>query len=423
MFLVAKLSIVLAALVVMCLASVGKPILLPSHNITCTQGPSCQFFADVLLVVKLNPVRLLWLDLLLNFYGTGFPHIVFFSSLRKGDTTSGKYLTIGAWDTRVHMIDDNYGFCDHETVAAAMRMWPGRFSGYLYLSDDVLLEFWKLVGNDKTLVWKQKPTSHVARLQEAERSAMQELLEKLPQLRHRLDIRNPPFAATSGVYYVPSSTSDVFQRASTIFLRHRTYNEWGTPIVLQLLHDASVPFVVLHGKLVWGAKRLLARRTMLHYGLTWYHPVRASSETFARMTSLAALLHMDLPSNFTFTSEQLFTNGCYSCATHLPHLLKKKGLYHSCLREADLTMCSREMQRLHQNSASQGRQRLSLDALAVWHWPSPETRQGLVGGMVHVPADRRHIRNPWELDHEGFWSKEITEYVYNEYLPSLMRGS
>ena len=46
------------------------------YNMSCTQGPSCRFFRDVLLVIKLNPVRLLWLDILLNFYGTGFPNIV-----------------------------------------------------------------------------------------------------------------------------------------------------------------------------------------------------------------------------------------------------------------------------------------------------------------------------------------------------------
>jgi hypothetical protein len=71
-------------------------------DVTCKLPTSCAFYSDVLLVVKLNPVRLLWLDVLQRFYGRGMPNMVFFSSLRKGERHDGdgKYLGVGSTTQR-----------------------------------------------------------------------------------------------------------------------------------------------------------------------------------------------------------------------------------------------------------------------------------------------------------------------------------
>lgn len=381
---------------------------------TCRHEASCKFYDDVLLVVKLNPVRVLWVDLLLHYYSTGFPNIVFFSALRRSDTEVYRPMRVGCRNTLVHFVEDNYGFCDHEVVAAASAWYP-QFRGYLFLSDDVLLAFWKLTPFSKDAVWRQPSKLRgIEEMTDAERRAMTNVTAQLPSVRRVFPAgtKGFPFAATSGVYYVPRSAMHVFRSVSSVLYHHRTYNEWGTPIVLTVAEaSAAAPTVFIPGKLQWGKKRFVAVKTMLRDRL-WYHPVRASSETFARVT-LWAHRAVELTSSTKIPVWDLYSK-CMECATHPgPHVLKK-GLYHSC-REAsaaDEHRCP-VLATTEQSFAAYTEAVVHLSQLP----PVPATR--LVGGRVVVPKGRQGIVNPFELAHEGFWGSDVTNEVYASWLPSI----
>lgn len=370
-------------------------------QLRCTITESCQFFKDVLLVVKLNPVRLHWLDAIQRFYSAGIPNIEFYSSLKKGDPHEGggKFLVVGAANTTVHLIEDNYGFCDHFAVTTAARAHP-EFTGYLFLSDDLLLQFWRLVDFDKTKVWRQQPVygEKKARVtvENSLRTALRELAKELPdgQVPNEADV---PFASTSGVYYIPSAHAPMFSVASRILLRHRTYNEYGTPIALHVLTGRD--FVPLPGTLVWGKKRLRVRQ-LLRPGKLWQHPVRATGEVFARVTHAVLSQPEKISKSFELT-DAIF-RVCMHCASYPPATRRMKGLLHACFVAAENSKC------------------VDPATTIAREWPELSHPEHHVG-YVHVSPSLHHIDNPFELRHEGFWGESITNYVFNEYYPLLNR--
>jgi hypothetical protein len=394
---------------------VDTPSPIKSSTTECKHRESCAFFADVLLVVKLNPVRVPWVDLLLNYYSTGFPNIVFFSALRRSDATVYRPLTTGCRNTTIHMVEDNYGFCDHEVVAAASAWYPN-YKGYLFLSDDVLLSFWKLTKLSKDAVWRQPSKQRgVEEMTESERRAMLHVAIELPRVRRVFPSGTTrfPFAATSGVYYVPSVVMPDFRAVSAILYKHRTYNEWGTPIVLTASSEANgVATVNIAGKLQWGRKRFFAVKTLLR-DRVWYHPVRASSESFMRMTLWAHSIPL-LTASTKVSVRDLFSAHCLECSTHPHDLVIKKGLYHSC-REAPVQLraqCPRV-------ATDEGEFSTYTAAVAERSRIDGVPATTLVGGRVVVPPDRRGASNPFELSHEGFWGGDVTQDVYTRWLPSL----
>lgn len=382
----------------------------------CKHTDVCSFYSDVLLVIKLNPVRILWVDLLLNFYGTGFPHIVFFSALRHGDPVLYRPITVGSRNTTVHLVEDNYGFCDHEVVAAASAWFP-EYSGYLFLSDDVLFAFWKVIELSKDAIWRQPSKNRgIEEMTDSERRAVRDLASELPSVRAAFPApaRSFPFAPTSGIYFVPQSAAAAFRDVSAVLYRHRTYNEWGTPIVLAAAAAASgVRTLFIPGKLQWGKKRFFALKLM-HRDRIWYHPVRASGETFLRLTLWIHRVREPMVAKTTFSVIDLYSDACLECATHPVNQFVKKGLYHSC-REAPphrQEMCPQVARSAHEVGTYTAVvvERSHLEGV-------PATQ--FVGGRVFVPRGWRGLQNPFELAHEGFWGREVTTEVYNSWLPSV----
>jgi hypothetical protein len=371
-------------------------------DVTCKLPTSCAFYSDVLLVVKLNPVRLLWLDVLQRFYGRGMPNMVFFSSLRKGERHDGdgKYLGVGQYNTTVHLVEDNYGFCDHFTVVRSMEMWPGKYRGYVFLSDDVMLQFWRLTALSKDHVWRQPPVF-------GERAAKiaygKDLLAAVAEIRaaghgSNLDESLLPFAPTSGIYYVPASVAPVFGAVSRVLLKHRTYNEYGTPVALHTVSGKD--FTALPGALVWGKRRLRLRNLLTPKDL-WQHPVRATGEVFAR-ANLFVYSVRDLAPADALTDD-IFTATCLSCATYPSAGRKMKALLHSCVAVPS-TRCTE-----------------TPAAVVAREWPEvgkPET----IAGRVVVDAARRLNKCPLELQHEGFWGPAITSFIFEEHYPHLNRS-
>ena len=59
-----------------------------SPELSCKFPKICSHFSNTLLVIKLNPVRLLWIDNLLKFYSLGFENIVFYAPREKDQSTT-----------------------------------------------------------------------------------------------------------------------------------------------------------------------------------------------------------------------------------------------------------------------------------------------------------------------------------------------
>lgn len=223
-----------------------------------------------------------------------------------------------------------------------------------------------------------------------------------------------PFASTSGIYYLPrvGYVLERFANVSAILMRHRTYNEWGTPIAISAAqtmmvspHAAADGAVHLKGKLVWGAKRFKARRAVRNEHLEWYHPVKANGETFARYTLwLYHIPSKKLRAGTSPVHEDLF-QPCLNCATHPQGVIARKGLYHSCFLDAVACPSLPTFDDYTKKVVEEGRLRV----------PSIS----FVGGRVIVPRDRRMEPNPLELDHEGFWGAEVTDFVFQTYYKRL----
>jgi hypothetical protein len=374
-----------------------------SYGLHCTQTPSCRFYSDTLLVIKLNPVRILWLDLLLRYYATGFENIVFWSALKAKDPSMNKKLYIGKHRMTVHLMDDNMGFCDHHTVAMSMQWYPN-FKGYIYLSDDVLFLFWQSIGYDKEKVWRQTAELKYVSIQDGK--------EMDPKMVKALDILKLnhlfggklPFAGTSGLYYVPKSMEKEFFRVSQVLLSLRTYNEWGTPFVLQAVDKRD--FIPITGKLIWRHRRLQVRLNFV-FTRVWLHPVRASSELFARLVDYVYTVpNLEKGHNPNLDK---FWQTCFACFTNPKASRRMKGAYHSCRRipsQNEVAVC--------------GPSAKDISEYAKLHFP--EYRYNFnVGGRVIVPAGCAEVPNPFESTHEGFWNANISDYMFSQYYPLLNR--
>jgi hypothetical protein len=378
-------------------------------QIRCTQPASCAYYDDVLLVVKLNPVRLLWLDLLLRFYGTGFRHIAFFSAQREDAADS--WIPVGNFDTTVHLIDDNFGFCDHQTVARSMRWWPG-YAGYIFLSDDVMFQFWRQVGWAKDEIWRQGAESKRITISTKELNAIADIHAAFPDLKPVLRASRPPFASTSGVYFMPNADAQWTQRfvaISGILMAHRTYNEWGTPILLHCL-DRNVRRRIWRGKLRWGIKRMMLRG-VLNPMYHWYHPVRANGELFARATEMVTRAGAPALTADAALDDSVFLGTCLDCATYPLAGRKMRALYHTCVAAEP----SGEFGCAPADAAAAA---ATAKRTARKHWPA-FVNPDRIGGNVVVRPERANTASALEVGFEGFWDLAIKNFVFDKYLPAF----
>lgn len=391
----------------------------------------CAAFSSTLLVLKLNPTRLLWLDALLRFYSAGFQHIAVYTAQRPGSPSD--WLLVGQYDFPVKVLDDNLGFCDHQTVADAMHSYP-KFDSYIFLSDDVLFQFWRARAFNPLRMWRQLPTKSTLPKSNRTDAAIAAVLEAYPDLASVIDakLKSPSlrgfFAATSGIYHVHAPLSTVagrddrlrFQRISSILRQHGTYNEFGTPFLLECLDRGS--YVVLQGKLVWGKKRLLAvsipppANQKPPDQLVFMHPVRASSELFARAAHFlfTRLTELDAAPHIGITSDALFFSSSSAavmdCATHKQSLRKVKGLLHSCAVAGPSASCDGV-----KGAADNGQG--SADQVAtLWKAMSGKHVAKLVAGRFCVSSPQRdQAACEVELEHEGFWNAKIYREIFEQH--------
>eukprot|EP01062_Namystynia_karyoxenos_P045821 TRINITY_DN34134_c0_g1_i2.p1 TRINITY_DN34134_c0_g1~~TRINITY_DN34134_c0_g1_i2.p1 ORF type:complete len:411 (+),score=31.90 TRINITY_DN34134_c0_g1_i2:102-1334(+) len=361
-------------------AGAGLPApeeLLGHGPVPCTQRLSCSFFDDILVVVHFNPIRLEWVDPVLDFVGAFALHP---NATRQGRAALD-YLYVGRRGTRVHLVDSREGQCDHHDVAVAMRLYPA-FTGYLSLShEDLLLSFWNLAEPGrlaKGAVWRQRPDRVDKRRIRGSGETPQVAAIRRAMSRfsvsdaHRAGNPALTMAPCSGVYYVPRSVAAKFTEYSSYLWAVSSYQEIATPILLGAVTEA--PYLSLHGRLDWGRRRQRYRRHFV-MGLDFMHPVRCNSELWARLTAAAARgeqLNRTPP-------HDLWTR-CFRCDEYPEALWASKGRLHSCSEGCG---------------------------------EAPPPALGTLGPDVGVVSVRRRaVLPPGEDAHEGFWTPDARARMF-----------
>ena len=98
-------------------------------------------FKDILLVVVYNHPLYDSIPHLVALYKPAFPHLLFCGPPH--NTTPPEVLTV----------DIIQGFLGYKCLGRAIREYPG-YKGYFYISDDVILKYWKFPDFDREKIWE-----------------------------------------------------------------------------------------------------------------------------------------------------------------------------------------------------------------------------------------------------------------------------
>eukprot|EP01062_Namystynia_karyoxenos_P056241 TRINITY_DN47210_c0_g1_i1.p1 TRINITY_DN47210_c0_g1~~TRINITY_DN47210_c0_g1_i1.p1 ORF type:complete len:620 (+),score=146.54 TRINITY_DN47210_c0_g1_i1:108-1862(+) len=302
----------------------------------CQQEQSCKFFADVLVIIHINPQRTEWVDHIVHFAALFVPHLVLFSvipsSMVRNKTDEERYdrielLWVGHGPTKVHMVDSHmqiYG--DHHDLATAMRLWPG-FRGYLaWEHEDALIAWWNIAAPgrfDKSRPWHQPIERRLVPGNTQECGAWFGKLPRgfvpTPLRRYRRSGQNCQFGgsvaasnnwqkAVPGVeriaainstdaarllpgltqgavlYYTPAWARRKILQYSRVLWEGEVYNEFAVPLLLTAACDGTAPSLFT-GLNVWPDPPG-RYQSVLEWRWHWdfLHPVRAVGELWARVT-------------------------------------------------------------------------------------------------------------------------------------------
>eukprot|EP01062_Namystynia_karyoxenos_P016948 TRINITY_DN16243_c0_g1_i1.p1 TRINITY_DN16243_c0_g1~~TRINITY_DN16243_c0_g1_i1.p1 ORF type:complete len:521 (+),score=172.88 TRINITY_DN16243_c0_g1_i1:98-1564(+) len=372
--------------------------LLGHGGVVCTQRTSCDYFADVLVVVHLNPIRIdLWIDALLLYYGLFVPRLVFYSVLQPGarqGLDAEDVLYAGKLRTRVQLVDDRLGQSDYWDVAHAWRRWP-RFAGYMLVHDDMLVNWWALADAARlplAKVWRQEPEAkgaynlddpvlrrwnpgepkgtHLARWKQVRRALDRFDAADVGKLRGKGMV-----AKVSGVWYVPAALMPKLARYAKVLWEEGCFIENATPCLLACVAEDG-GYAPLSGRLDWGKRRYRYKAKFQFARQDFYHPVRASGELLTRLLDLARRrqVHAD-------EDTEAFWESCFTCDEYPSQWWREKGRFHSCAAGCDST--------------------------------AEAARPSISSGLVQIR--RVSVLPPGELEHEGFWDAEWTRRIFARY--------
>jgi|GEM_PF-1233653 len=242
------------------------------------------FFRSICLVVNYSHPHYESSRFLYKLYGV-FPKIVFYTDSKQPAPGIG-----------FHQIDQERGYFSYRSMIDAIRRNPG-CEGYLFLMDDAILNYWRLLRFDKKAVWcgplsdtwmasfesdevKEDPVfpfwKHSSGLL-AYREAWKELPETLREnLRRVTGKKMPVIRGASDCYYVPAHLAERFVEIAEIMSRHQVFLEIAVPCVLRGITDEieNLNFYYIYNNKRTGpfsAWRFLYRK---HYD--GFHPVKLS---------------------------------------------------------------------------------------------------------------------------------------------------
>eukprot|EP00112_Aurelia_sp_Birch-Aquarium-sp1_P012029 Seg2527.3 transcript_id=Seg2527.3/GoldUCD/mRNA.D3Y31 product="putative glycosyltransferase STELLO1" protein_id=Seg2527.3/GoldUCD/D3Y31 len=226
-------------------------------------GMDCKYpvrreLSDILLAINFNHPHYSNIPILLKLFKHVFPHIVFCGPER--DPTK-KYKII-----EVAHPTAQRGFYGYQCLALAIKRRPG-FTGYLYINDDMIINWWVFLDLDKSKIWTGKlvkpeestpvgaaPKSKwwkradtARRCTEAFLEIEQDKSEKLLKQYYR-NTNNERVCVNSwsDIFYIPAHHSETFMELSTIFYDHLVFVEAAVQMILFYL-DNQFNMVLLPG--------------------------------------------------------------------------------------------------------------------------------------------------------------------------------
>lgn len=190
-------------------------------------------------------------------------------------------------------------------VVDAIKRFPS-YHGYLFVMDDMLLNFWNLTKRDKNKVWFKDIDMYLAIDTSCETikfpwpwwqqkcglgACINALHELVPRFRNRLEEnlgnKNTYIHEMSDCFYLPRRLGEDFINVFTVFYKFGVLLEIAVPMGLCAIENHT-NWEILDLKYLWGAKkvaplisntgaRLLWRRAH-SYDADGFHPVKFSSK-------------------------------------------------------------------------------------------------------------------------------------------------
>ena len=225
-------------------------------------------FNDTLLVITFNFPLYESLPLLYSMYRSAFPNI-YVCGPKTNKTT-----TRTAIENSVNFLDIHKGYYAYDCVSEAILRHQN-YSGYLFLMDDVLLNFWTLQGFSFNRLWEgpkqpiavgkfsppsqwywwqsrwgrnncQKAYNEVHHMKKDSPETSIIASEMLSKLRRNGNGVSRCFRGRSDIFYVPRKFAKRFSMLSSIFRKHEVFLEIAVPTIFRML-DRAENFEILHG--------------------------------------------------------------------------------------------------------------------------------------------------------------------------------
>lgn len=214
--------------------------------------------SNILLAINFNHPHYSNIPILKKLYKHVFPHHVFCGPV---PDPKKKYKIIVVAQPVMQR-----GYYGYQCLALAIRKRPG-FAGYLYLNDDMIVNWWMFLSLDKSRIWtgslvKMAESTQVGvaaktkwwKRAESARRCTEAFLEIetergeefVKQYYRNTDNERVCVNAWSDIFYVPAELSEKFVLVSTIFYDHLVFVEAAVQMTLFYLDDKT-NFVKLNG--------------------------------------------------------------------------------------------------------------------------------------------------------------------------------
>ena len=262
---------------------------------TCS-NPVKHTMSDILLAINFNHPYYSNIPILKKLYKHVFTHIVFCGPIR--DPKKKRKII------KVAQPVAQRGFYGYQCLALAIKKNPG-FAGYLYVNDDMIVNWWMFLGLDKSKIWtgslvnmaESTRVGVAAKTQwwkraESARRCTEAFLEietdrgedYLKQYYKNTGNERVCVNGWSDIFYIPSQFAERFVDISTIFYDHLVFVEAAVQMSLFYLDDKS-NFIKLNGiylpdKFGWAAdygSPALAWQVYTR-DLTFIHPYKLAAK-------------------------------------------------------------------------------------------------------------------------------------------------
>ena len=261
--------------------------------------PNCFHGGDILLIIVYNVPFYDTIPLIRAMYTDAFPNIVIC-----GTETSSKY--------KILVVKTAVGAYGYACMTEAIRQRP-HFKGYLYLNDDMIVDWWRFVQFDKSKIWigfpaffpgyKLSGDKFIIHYPVWAQNRMRKLLpavenvyKKLNAIREKSDKAGLlpdlyvdkafrtlrmngngsyfAFAATSDIFYMPGRFTTHFVALSEIFYDNKVFLEIAVPTIISML-DRRSNVVHIPGLYLWGSDRKnFIQKYRTHKNIVFLHPFK-----------------------------------------------------------------------------------------------------------------------------------------------------